>query len=260
MRLALTPGFRVRNGRIPSAVAAGKLEVEPLFKVPRLVSGLQPDGGWDGFERAVPRDEPFVLGLRQNDEAVALRPDIAMGLTDRAPQRGDGWKWANEHWQASSRETRRWSPEPLERILRSPPLLKSPISTTAPSLRHTLRTKRNNAMHTDRLLAHSLFFFFVRRFAPARCASLTIDCDDRRAQKLRVDACTVLCNLKPCTRHSCQKSHLASVPIHRYFTTMPNPFRAAPSSTAKCLRRQTHIIHQNSQAYNLPELQSAKSK
>ena len=83
MRLALTLGFRVRNGRIPSAFAASKLEVEPLFKVPRVVSGLQADGG-DGVERAMPHDEPLLLGLKQNDEAAALRPNIAMGLTATA--------------------------------------------------------------------------------------------------------------------------------------------------------------------------------
>ena len=54
--------------------------------MPHLVRGLQPDSGGDDVERAVPHDEPLVLGLRQNDEAAALRPHAAMGLTARAPQ------------------------------------------------------------------------------------------------------------------------------------------------------------------------------
>ena len=89
MRLALMPGFRVRQARIRSSFAASKLEVEPLFKEPRLVSGLQTDGGRVDLERAVPHDEPLVLRRRQNDEAAALRPHLTMGLTARVPQRRD---------------------------------------------------------------------------------------------------------------------------------------------------------------------------
>ena len=82
-------GFRVRQARIPSSFAASKLEVEPLFKKPRLVSGLQTDRGGVDLKRAVPHDEPLLLWLKQNDEAAAVRPHLTMVLTARVPQRCD---------------------------------------------------------------------------------------------------------------------------------------------------------------------------
>ena len=48
-----------------------------------LVGGLQADGCGFHIQRAVPHDKPLILRLRQNDEAAAVRPHLAIGFTAR---------------------------------------------------------------------------------------------------------------------------------------------------------------------------------
>ena len=83
----MSPGLRVRRGRIPSAFAASEFELHPLFAVPGLVSRLLADGCGDDIERAVPHDEPLILVLQQQNEAAALRLLVAMGCAVRVPRR-----------------------------------------------------------------------------------------------------------------------------------------------------------------------------
>ena len=85
-KLPLTPGLSVRRGRVPPAFAAIEVDLHPLLVVPGLVRGLQADGCGDDVERAVPHNEPSILGFRQHDEAAALWPLVAVGLAARVPQ------------------------------------------------------------------------------------------------------------------------------------------------------------------------------
>ena len=105
-------------------------------------------------EGTVTHDKPLILRVWQHNEPAALRPLIAValaaarhsGVTPVAAQ-----ATAAKLNAASRGEMRRWSSGPLERSSRSAPLMKSPVSTTTPSLRHSSWTRSNNAMHTDRL-------------------------------------------------------------------------------------------------------------
>ena len=97
--------------------------------MPRLVSGLEAKVGKRHVERAVPHDEPLVLRLGQNDETATLRPLVAVGLTDVNRQRCDAWSGPGK-----ARIIEGGLKRP-GRASRSAPLLKSPVSTTAPSLR-----------------------------------------------------------------------------------------------------------------------------
>ena len=63
--------------------------MEQLLVVPRLVGGLETNGGLVDVERAAPHDKALVLRLGQHDEAAALRPLVTMGLTASTPQRHD---------------------------------------------------------------------------------------------------------------------------------------------------------------------------
>ena len=54
-----------------------------------MIGRLETNGGGHDVERSLPHDEPLVLRLRQQEEAAALRPLVAMDLTARAPQRRD---------------------------------------------------------------------------------------------------------------------------------------------------------------------------
>ena len=106
-----------QKGCIPSALAASEFEVRPMLAVPGLVRGLQADGSRDNVERAVPHNEPLAVSFRQQDEAAALQPLVAIGLAAKAQKRRDVAKLK----AASSGEMRRWSSVRLQRSSRSRP-------------------------------------------------------------------------------------------------------------------------------------------
>ena len=85
MQLAFSRDFESDGNVSLLRLRPANLRWKPLLIVPRLVCGLQPDCGGDDVERAVPNDKASALGIRQKDEAAALRPHIATGLTARAP-------------------------------------------------------------------------------------------------------------------------------------------------------------------------------
>ena len=70
---ACLPRFRVCWSRISLLVAASNFEVEPLFVVPRLVSGFQANGR----KNDIPHKKPVVLGPWQNDKSAIHRPNAA---------------------------------------------------------------------------------------------------------------------------------------------------------------------------------------
>ena len=65
------------------ACTSRKLEVEPLFVVPSLVRGLQPNGRKDDVDGPVAHNEPLVLGL---DKPAAVEAHAAVGLSAGNPQ------------------------------------------------------------------------------------------------------------------------------------------------------------------------------
>ena len=63
--------------------------VKSLLVVPRLVGGLETDGGGVVVERAVPHDEPVVLRPGQLDGTAPLPSPVAMDLTASVPKLRD---------------------------------------------------------------------------------------------------------------------------------------------------------------------------
>ena len=60
-----------------SCGSASNFEAEPLFVVPRLISGFQANGR----KNDVPHEKPVILGPRQNDKSAAPRPNAAVRPT-----------------------------------------------------------------------------------------------------------------------------------------------------------------------------------
>ena len=69
----------------PQALEPRIFEVVPLFVVPSLVSGSQPDSRRDDIDGTVAQDEPLGLRFGKDHEAAAIRSLVAVDFAAGKP-------------------------------------------------------------------------------------------------------------------------------------------------------------------------------
>ena len=100
------PGLRVCWRRVPTWLASRTLEVEPVFEMPGLVGGPQPDARRDHVDGPVAHYQPLVLRFWEHDKTATFGQRATMELTAGAQQ------WHNA-------KSRPWNVEVARSVWRS---------------------------------------------------------------------------------------------------------------------------------------------